>query len=99
MGGHIVTTTLTMGCGGSKDSGGGGSGWRCGWWKNRDDSATRRGSKDRRELPCSLHQTKRGRLQGLQLPSRHPKLHVPGRRFHCWERHWRKVDLRREIRG
>ena len=36
--------------------------------------------------------------KGCALPSRHSRLHVPGRRFHPRRRHRRQVDLRREIR-
>jgi hypothetical protein len=64
------------------------------------------------KLPPALHRRQGFRLQGLQVPPRHPQLHVrlrfklqcvlkaivqaPGRRLHPWQRHRWQVDLWRE---
>ena len=49
---------------------------------DRHRVAVGRGAEDGRELSRPVHRRKRFRLQGLPVPPRHPRLHVPGRRFH-----------------
>lgn len=56
-------------------------------------------AEDGRELPRPVHWWEGLRLQELHLPPDHPELHVPGRWLHQPQRHRRKVDLWREVRG
>merc|ERR1712027_109348 len=67
--------------------------------QDRHGAPLRRDPADVRELSRAVHWREGVRLQGLQLPPRHPQLHVPGRRLHRRERHWRQVHLRNEVRG
>ena len=64
-----------------------------------------RHAQDVRELPRAVHGREGRRplgraahLQGLQVPPRHPQLHVPGRRLHSRRRHRRRVHLWRKVR-
>merc|ERR1712227_544366 len=68
-------------------------------WQDHHGVEERCCPQDCRELPSSLHWREGVRIQGFHLPPCHPQLHVPGRRLHCWERNWRKVHLRKQVRG
>lgn len=54
---------------------------------------------DRRELQGAVHGREGLRLQGLDIPSGDPQLHVPGRRLHQPQWHRRQVHLRGQVSG
>ena len=73
---------------------------------HRHGPVRERHAQDVRELPRAVHGREGRRplghaahLQGLQVPPRHPQLHVPGRRLHSRRRHRRREYLRRKVRG